>query len=137
MLAKAVVSADGRLHPSLVITCQRLKSSNVVSLAMIDIRGLDKAEVLLALYHAAFTPGSRAAEVAAQAPTVTIDHCRSHLAELGRLGGGSLYIDYFAGRVIKVDLSGDEIDPWLFDRDNGGDACKDAIEGLRSRRRSS
>lgn len=29
------------------------------------------------------------------------------------------YFDYLKGRVMKIDLSKNELDPWLYDRDNG------------------
>lgn len=29
------------------------------------------------------------------------------------------YFDYLKGRVMKVDLSTNEFNPWLYDRDNG------------------
>ena len=37
------------------------------------------------------------------------------------------YFDYLKGRVMKVDLSGDELDPFLYDRDNGQGAAERAI----------
>jgi len=40
------------------------------------------------------------------------------------------YFDYLKGRVMKVDLSGDELDPWLYDRDNGHGAAKRVIDSL-------
>jgi len=43
-------------------------------------------------------------------------------------GSGRIYFDYLHGRVMKVDLSGDELDPWLYDRDNGVGAAERAIE---------
>jgi len=41
------------------------------------------------------------------------------------------YIDYFNGRCIKCDLSGDEVDPWLYDRDAGAGAFQKIVDGLR------
>jgi hypothetical protein len=29
------------------------------------------------------------------------------------------YFDYLKGRVMKIDLSGEMMDTWLYDRDNG------------------
>lgn len=34
------------------------------------------------------------------------------------------YIDYFQGRLIKCDISGDTADPWLYDRGYGPDDAK-------------
>lgn len=41
------------------------------------------------------------------------------------------YIDYFQGRAIKADLSGDTIDPRLYDRDAGRGSLKNIVETLR------
>lgn len=40
------------------------------------------------------------------------------------------YFDYLKGRVMKVDLSADEFEPGLYDRDNGQGAAARAIEGI-------
>ena len=40
---------------------------------------------------------------------------------------GDLYFDYLYGRVMKIDLAGDELDPWLYDRDNGEGAAERAL----------
>lgn len=41
----------------------------------------------------------------------------------------SLYFDYVNGRPLKVDLSGDEFDPYLYDRDNGEGVADKAMIG--------
>lgn len=43
------------------------------------------------------------------------------------LDSGITYFDYLKGRVMKVDLCGNEFDPWLYDRDNGRGAAARAI----------
>jgi hypothetical protein len=43
------------------------------------------------------------------------------------------YIDYFKGRAIKCDLSGDIVCPRLYDRDAGKDAFATAVAELRSK----
>ena len=40
------------------------------------------------------------------------------------------YFDYLKGRVMKVDLSGDELDARLYDRDNGDGAAQRAIDRI-------
>jgi len=40
----------------------------------------------------------------------------------------SQYFDYLEGRVMKVDFSGDEIETWLYDRDNGQGAAVAAVK---------
>lgn len=42
------------------------------------------------------------------------------------------YFDYLSGRVMKVDLSGNELDTRLYNRDNGSDAAEKAIASLDS-----
>lgn len=78
---------------------------------MIDIKGLDKAEVLKALYDNSHVQGMGFLQVV-PAGTVTVDHCRELLKQ-------STYFDYLYGRVLKVDLSGDKFDERLYERDNG------------------
>ncbi len=46
------------------------------------------------------------------------------------LDDGQTYFDYLKGRVMKVDLSGDSLDPFLYDRDNGEGAAARAVEGI-------
>ncbi|KAL4994394.1 hypothetical protein BDV10DRAFT_189062 [Aspergillus recurvatus] len=41
--------------------------------------------------------------------------------------------DYLQGRVIKSDLSGNEVNPWGYDRDNGDGAFKEVVESLRNK----
>lgn len=89
---------------------------------MVSIKGLDKVEVLRALYDRArplgmgflsHTPGPMSR---AEAET--------------ELTNG-WYLDYIRGRVMKVNLKGDEFDPNLYDRDNGRGAAEAAIASLR------
>lgn len=42
----------------------------------------------------------------------------------------STYFDYLNGKVLKVDLSTDELDTFLYNRDNGPDAAEKALEPL-------
>ncbi len=41
------------------------------------------------------------------------------------------YFDYVKGRVMKVHISGDELYPGLYDRDNGEGAAAAAIDAIR------
>jgi hypothetical protein len=90
---------------------------------MICIKGLDKAEVLAALYNASkplgmgfmhFDPEPMMRDEAAELLEATDD------------------FDYIKGRVMKVHLSGDEFEEWLYDRDNGNGAAEAAIQPLRA-----
>jgi hypothetical protein len=43
------------------------------------------------------------------------------------------YFDYLRGRVMKVMIGGDTLDPRLYDRDNGAGAALRAIEAQRAK----
>lgn len=40
------------------------------------------------------------------------------------------YFDYLKGRVMKVELGGEYLDPWAYDRDNGQGSAKKIIESI-------
>lgn len=42
------------------------------------------------------------------------------------------YIDYFCGRAIKCDLSGDEVNPSSYNRDAGPGAFQEVVNSMRS-----
>lgn len=92
---------------------------------MVNITGLDKAEVLAALYNKSKQQGLGFLNAAGQQNT-TADEVR-HLLET------NTYFDYLNGRVLKVDLSKDEFDPWGYDRDNGDGAAQRAIDTIKTR----
>lgn len=88
---------------------------------MVNIAGISKAKVLKALYDKAhplglgflhYVPGPMAIEEAEQ------------------LVESTLYFDYVHGRVVKVDISGDEFHPGLYDRDNGEGVAQRVIDGI-------
>lgn len=93
---------------------------------MIDIKGLDKAEVLKKLYDKSHIQGYSFLQAVPDG-TVTIEHCRELLQH-------RTYFDYLYGRVLKVDLAGDEFDERLYDRDNYLGAAAKAISSLRHKR---
>ena len=90
----------------------------------IDISKLDKAEVLAALYNNSKQQGMGFLNPRGREP-LTIDQA----AELLKQG---TYFDYLAGRVMKVELKDDTLDPWGYDRDNGTGAAAAALEPLMS-----
>lgn len=92
-------------------------------MSVIDIKGLDKAEVLHALYHRSHVQGLGILQAI---PTYTVEDARRDLDEQP-----GYYFDYLHGRVLKVDLSGDSFDSWLYDRDCGEGAAEAAINELR------
>lgn len=96
---------------------------------MVSIEGLDKSEVLLALYNASRINGMG---FLAAVDHYGIEDARKDIEEMKTTFNGRLYFDYLHGRVIKTDISGDEFDPYLFDRDNSEGAAEKAIEALRN-----
>lgn len=87
---------------------------------MINIKCLDKAEVLCKLYNNARCVGLGFLQH--KPGDLDIKEARKVLKEY-------TYFDYFNGRVMKVDLSGDEFNEDLYDRDNGKGAAYMAIFG--------
>ncbi len=87
---------------------------------MIDITGMDKAVILAALFNKAIALGFGAQLTTGK--SMTVERARELLDD-----SDDKYFDYLDGRVIKVDLSRDYIDPWLYDRDNGKGSCETAI----------
>lgn len=77
----------------------------------ISLVGLNKADVLAALYNASKPQG---------AGFIHYDPTPMTRKEAEQLLAQGTYFDYLKGRVMKVDLSKDELNPWGFDRDNGG-----------------
>lgn len=88
---------------------------------MIDIKGLNKAEVLKALYDGSHIQGMGFMQAVPEG-TVTVEHCKMLLETTGYP-----YFDYLYGRVLKVDLSKDVFDERLYDRDNGQGAAERII----------
>lgn len=100
----------------------------------IDISGLDKAEVLAALYNNSRQLGMGFMH-ARGATGMTKEQAEDELKAATRdIGDGktSAYFDYLHGRVMKIQLSGDTLDPRLYDRDNGQGAAARALEPLRA-----
>lgn len=93
----------------------------------IDISGLDKAEVLAALFNGGRQQGMGTLDTTGR-QSMSIDDARQYTSATDH----AQYYDYLRGRVMKVDLSGDELDPRLYDRDNGSGAALRALEPLLS-----
>lgn len=101
-----------------------------------NIKGLDKAAILAALYNRATCQGMGILHY--DPKPMTVDQARTILNQeqgddITQMFGGfvhngnRLYFDYLKGRVMKVDLSKDELDTRLYNRDNGPNAAEDAI----------
>ena len=92
---------------------------------MISIKGMNKAEVLKALYDHSHVQGMGFLQTVPDG-VVTVEHCQMLLDTTGYP-----YFDYLYGRVLKVDLSGDEFDERLYDRDCGAGAAAYAIHSVK------
>lgn len=89
----------------------------------INLKGLNKAAVLAALYNASKPQGMG---------FLHYDPTPMSVEEAEALLKQCTYFDYLKGRVMKVDLKGDTLDPWGYDRDNGEGAAEAAIQSLQS-----
>ena len=85
---------------------------------MIDITGLNKKDVFEVLYRGSHQQGYGFLH--------RDNLSREELDEIYDDSDGK-YFDYVSGRIMKVDLSGDEFDERLYDRDNGSGAAYDAL----------
>ena len=88
----------------------------------ISISGLDKGSVLAALYNASQPLGMGVLHYTPEPMTAE---------QANDLLKSQDYFDYLKGRVMKVRIKGDELDPALYDRDNGIGAAAAAIDPLR------
>lgn len=90
----------------------------------ISIEGLDKAAVLAALYNASRPQGMGFLQYD---PTpMTKEDAQKLLDSYPQAN-----FDYLQGRVMKVDLSGNDFSPFSYDRDNGSGAAEQALQALR------
>jgi hypothetical protein len=109
----------------------------------VDITGLDKAELLAALYNGSRQFGAGFLH-AAGANDITIEHAKEIIK--GKPSTGLLpweledakhfRFDYVHGRVLKVYIGGDSFCPSLYDRDMGEGAAARVVERLRDSLRS-
>lgn len=90
-------------------------------MATIDISGLNKAEVLAALYNNSKTQGMGVLHYTPE--PMTIQEATEALSRTASF-------DYLNGRVMKVSLVFDTVDTWGYDRDNGEGAAYRAISHL-------
>jgi hypothetical protein len=107
---------------------------------MINIKGLDKGAVLAALYNASkplgmgflqYVPGDITPEEGNAIIYGRGDDIKAMFGEDDIRNVGNFYFDYLAGRVMKVNIEGDEFNPSLYDRDNGEGAAAKAIDSIR------
>lgn len=103
---------------------------------MIDIKGLDKADVLRALHAAARPLGMgllHAREPMTREEAIEMIEMVKASRPRFEVKNGAIHFDYVHGCPLKVNIGGDELDPCLYDRDQGQGAAALAIAGLRER----
>jgi len=98
----------------------------------LDIKGIDKGTLLAALYNRTHALGlgamhDRGPLTAAEGKEIF--EGRETKSGTTRFPDG--YLDYVRGRPIKADLTGDEFDPFLYDRDAGQGVAAEVIAAIR------
>lgn len=95
----------------------------------INIKGLDKAAVLTALYNNSRPLGMGMLHF--NPKPMTIEEARDIISK----GSSVDYVrpqitrfDYLNGRVMKIDLAENVLDTWGYDRDNGEGAALHALQ---------
>lgn len=92
---------------------------------MVNIKNLNKAEVLKALWNHSHCQGMSFIPLNKKGGDFTLAEAQ----ELVR-NTPALYFGYVAGHIIKCDLSGDEFDERMYDRACGEGAAQRAIDTL-------
>ena len=90
-----------------------------------NIAGLDKAVVLAVLYNGTHQLGLGVLETNGK-KQITVEQARVELQN-----NPKMYFDYLHGRVLKIDLSKDELSTSLYNRDNGIDAAENLLAVLK------
>jgi hypothetical protein len=87
-----------------------------------NIAHLNKAKVLATLYNNAKPQGLGMSQYTPE---------QMSEKEAASLLEQTTYFDYLKGRLMKINLSGDELDTFLYNRDNGHNAAEKALERLQ------
>lgn len=95
---------------------------------MVDITGLNKAEVLKALWDGSKAQGMSFLSLIDE---MTLEIAEEQIEENINING-EIYIDYCCGKVIKCNLTFDEFGPWYYDRYNGIGVAQRVIDILRA-----
>lgn len=89
---------------------------------MVDISGIEKRDLLKALWM-----NSNSASFFTLSGTSPPDLSEKDIDKAIE----KRRIDYLCGRVIKMDISGDTVDPWNYDRNNGNGSVQKIVNVLK------
>lgn len=91
---------------------------------MVNIKGINKAALLAALYNGSFQQG------------MGVMHTRGRqqmsIEEAEELVAIENYFDYLHGRILKVDIGQDTLDTWAYNNDVGAMAAEMVVAELRA-----
>ena len=103
----------------------------------IDVSDINPAELLAALYNRSHVLGLGVLQ--AKEGDMTVEQAQEYLD--GKVEGdymgkplerdGNRYFDYLNGRVMKVEINGKTLRPWLYDRDLGSGATQSIVDAVR------
>ncbi len=85
----------------------------------VDISGLDKVELLHNLWRGGEVAGFYGGGMS---PSFNVERAQKAVAG---------YIDYYDGRAMKTDLSGDTAESWLYNRDAGAGKFESIVAAMR------
>ncbi|EFQ97285.1 hypothetical protein MGYG_00326 [Nannizzia gypsea CBS 118893] len=85
---------------------------------LVDITGLDKVKLMLALYEKACRSMYDVGHLSAEEARCMFDKQKGNF-------------DYVNGRCFKCNLSGDFVSPWGYDRDAGKGRFEEVVTELR------
>jgi hypothetical protein len=109
---------------------------------MLDIEGIDKGELLSALFNNSAPLGMGFLQAHLGPQVMTKEQAWEVINKIGddstrnfgrHVHSNKLYFDYLYGRPLKVDLSQDTADDRLYDRDNGNGSFARIVSEIRSR----
>ena len=98
-----------------------------MTMTKINIEGIDKAQLLAALWNASQPLGMGFMDPRSGGE-MSVEQAQEVINQTPHL-----YFDYVWGRVMKVNLATLEMDPWLYDRDNGEGSAALVVRSLVER----
>lgn len=128
-LAEIAVAMESALSRLPANASPRIMHTDTQAPVSIDIAGIDKGELLAALYNHARPIGL--GNLQYQPNKMSIEAGRAHFD--AHIEAGASRFDYLQGRCLKVDLRDDVLDARLYERDNGEGIVAQIVANIRSR----